>query len=208
MILRPPASPGYRHFAVIFFMICVFSGAGLASSGEQYGEQPGERPKEQPGEQPGAAAMVETESPFLIISNETAGQQSNRRFSFEFRNDPLDVALYRISHTTGADIIYESLLTKGVMVSAVFRDQPLGSILDDLLRPAGLEARRIRTGMYVVRYSLRRSMEPISSVTGAGDGDETPARRLIGNPGIRSEDRIRTRRDPVPLRERPFFWIN
>ncbi len=127
----------------------------------------------------------------------TVSAQTGERFSFEFRNDPLDHALYMISQATGIGIIYESNLTAGVRVSAVYREELIGPILDNLLQPTGLEARRIHTGMYVVRYSLRSELEPILSLSG-GIGTITP--------GIRDKDRIRTNRPPGPLRDRIPFW--
>ncbi len=77
---------------------------------------------------------------------------------FEFRNEPLDRALFVISARTGAEFIYEPQITRGVIVNGIYQDSSLGVILDELLTPTGLEARRIRTGMYVVRHAMRRSL--------------------------------------------------
>ncbi len=79
-------------------------------------------------------------------------------YSFEFRNQPLDRALFIISGRTGAEFIYEPHITNGIMVTSVFREQELRVILNELLGEFGLEARRIRTGMYVIRYSMRKSL--------------------------------------------------
>ena len=112
-------------------------------------------------------------------------------YSFEFHDEPLERALYRISEKTGTDLLYESALTRGVMVQAVFRQQPLRDILDSLLKPEGLEARRIRTGIYVIQYSLRRNIPPPPVV---------PARSGQRVDGLRAE-----MMQPVPLPSHTAF---
>lgn len=89
-----------------------------------------------------------------------SGIQKSGPWSFEFRNEPLDRALFVISEYTGTDFIYEPGITAGILVDAVFREKELRYILDELLLPVGLEARRIRTGIFVIRHSLRKEMEP------------------------------------------------
>lgn len=81
-------------------------------------------------------------------------------WSFEFRNEPLDRVLFVISEYTGTDFIYEPGITAGISVNAAFSDKELRYILDELLLPVGLEARRIRTGIFVIRHSLRKEMAP------------------------------------------------
>jgi len=81
-------------------------------------------------------------------------------WSFEFRNEPLDQVLFVISEYTGTDFIYEPGITAGISVTAAFRDKELRFILDELLLPVGLEARRIRTGIFVIRHSLRKELTP------------------------------------------------
>ncbi len=89
-----------------------------------------------------------------------SGVQKSGPWSFEFRNEPLDRALFVISEHTGTDFIYEPGITAGFSVTAVFREKELGDILDELLSPFGLEARRIRTGIFVIRHSLRKELAP------------------------------------------------
>lgn len=83
------------------------------------------------------------------------------RFSFEFNGVTLDRALFEIAETTGLEIVYESYLTEGETVNAHYQDEPIRLILDQILTPAGLEAQRIRTGMFVIRFSLRRKIQPL-----------------------------------------------
>ncbi|MBP3192543.1 STN domain-containing protein [Natronogracilivirga saccharolytica] len=103
-------------------------------------------------------------------------QSGDPVYSFEFHDEPLERALYLISEKTGTDFLYESELTDGVMVRAVFREKPLRDILDELLEPEGLEARRIRTGIYVIRHSLRQHIRPLAEVP-AGAGSRVDALR-------------------------------
>lgn len=92
--------------------------------------------------------------------HQVSGMQKSGPWSFEFRNEPLDRALFVISEHTGTDFIYEPGITAGIYVTAVFRKKELGDILEELLLPFGLEARRIRTGIFVIRHSLRRELVP------------------------------------------------
>lgn len=97
------------------------------------------------------------------------------RWSFEFENEPLDRALFIISERTGTEFVYEPRVTAGIEVSLRIRDAELGDSLDELLQPWGLEARRIRTGMYVIRYSLR---SPLAGRELASDGFMERCREL------------------------------
>ncbi len=90
-------------------------------------------------------------------------------YSFEFKNEPLDRALFVISGRTGAEFIYEPWITDGIMVTSVFRDKELRAILHALLGEFGLEARRIRTGVFVIRYSMRRYL-PVHQLPSEGAG--------------------------------------
>ncbi len=92
------------------------------------------------------------------------GSTSTERWDFEFRDVTLDQALFRISERTGAEFIYEPRLTAGKTASGEFRDSELRAVLDAILLPAGLEARRIRTGIFVIRLTLRREINPVMSV--------------------------------------------
>ncbi|TVQ71260.1 MAG: hypothetical protein EA363_06305 [Balneolaceae bacterium] len=96
--------------------------------------------------------------------------QKSGPWSFEFRNEPLDRALFVISEHTGTDFIYEPGITAGIFVTAAFSEKKLGDILEELLLPFGLEARRIRTGIFVVRHSLRKELAPrLLPALGAAD---------------------------------------
>lgn len=96
--------------------------------------------------------------------------KSPTKWSFEFRDEPLDRALFLISERTGAEFIYEPRLTAGITVRAVFREEELRDILDAVLLPSGLEARRIRTGIYVIRHTLRREISAPARVVPEPDG--------------------------------------
>ncbi len=85
-------------------------------------------------------------------------KSESRPYSFEFSNLSLDRALFIISGRTGAEFIYEPHITQGITVTSVFREQELRAILNELLGEFGLEARRIRTGVFVIRYSMRNSL--------------------------------------------------
>ncbi len=98
-------------------------------------------------------------------------------WSFEFRNEPLDRALFVISEHTGTDFIYEPGITAGISVTMAFREKELGDILEELLLPFGLEARRIRTGIFVIRHSLRKYLAP--HLLPALQGDPFPAHFLL-----------------------------
>lgn len=91
-----------------------------------------------------------------------AGIQKPGPWIFEFRDEPLDRVLFVISEQTGTDFIYEPGITAGISVTASLRGKELRHILDELLVPVGLEARRIRTGIFVIRHSLRKEMAPHS----------------------------------------------
>jgi hypothetical protein len=101
---------------------------------------------------------------------------STERWSFEFRDVTLDQALFRISERTGAEFIYEPRLTAGKTVTRSFTEEELRGILDAVLLPTGLEARRIRTGIYVIRHTLRREISPLSRI---GPGSERPQPALL-----------------------------
>ncbi len=57
-----------------------------------------------------------------------------------------------------------------------FRDAELGDILSELLLPWGLEAWRIRTGMFVIRFYLR---SPVVGQVLASEGFRTRYRDLV-----------------------------
>jgi hypothetical protein len=118
---------------------------------------------------------VEASVPPSEALSTRAYSQEPGTWSFEFRNVTLDRALFLISERTGAEFIYEPRLTAGVMVTAEFKQIELGSILEALLLPSGLEARRIRTGIYVIRQSLRRNLPPQTLATRRGhESDPVP----------------------------------
>jgi len=96
-----------------------------------------------------------------ILQAAPSDTPGNSRYQFEFRNESLSQALYVISERSGADMIFDPAITEGVEVSGTFEGELLRLLLDDLLRPAGLEARRIRTGVFVIRYRMRRDLDPI-----------------------------------------------
>ncbi|MFO8029425.1 MAG: hypothetical protein R6U28_06165 [Cyclonatronaceae bacterium] len=100
----------------------------------------------------------------------------NVRWSFEFENESLDRALFIISDRTGTEFVYEPRVTAGIEVSMRFRDAELGDILSELLLPWGLEAWRIRTGMFVIRFYLR---SPVVGQVLASEGFRTRYRDLV-----------------------------
>ncbi len=120
--------------------------------------------------------------------------QGRNAWSFEFRNITLDRALYLISERTGAEFIYEPRVTAGAMVDAEFREKELISLLDALLLPSGLEARRIRTGIYVIRQSMRRAL-PTQMLTTRRTYEPVPTPIQPQQVPVKATDRT------VPLRE-------
>lgn len=117
----------------------------------------------------GAMSPLYTSSSAALLTSPFANTPSGgsspsladeNRYTFEFIDVALDRALYVVSESAGADIIYESDLTTGKTVTAAYKEMTLRMLLDDMLEPHGLEAQRIRTGVYVIRPSLRRALDP------------------------------------------------
>ncbi len=104
------------------------------------------------------ADTVQAAAGVMNIHAQRLQTRDTQTYNFEFRNESMDRVLFIISERTGAEFIYEPQVTDGIRVNAVFRDEELRTILNGLLSPAGLETRRIRTGVFVVRYSMRKMM--------------------------------------------------